>query len=916
MQPNSYIWAKDEGISLKEHIKHLLKVFDNIKVKIPEELREPVKYAILLHDLGKVLPYFQIISVKNKEYKPFNIDRDMNIYHSLASVLFTNKDELRSILKDEGIVELVLCAVAYHHWKKSLEEDLIYGQEKCKRLLNYDNNDYLVKNLQEELRELLEELNVNVGLINFDQDMAQGLANGLGFSDYVIPPYKLDWLPKRLDIKEEEKKKWVLISGFLQRCDHYASFLEKDKETPEEKNFENVEILNIDYTSILDNTKKELSVKSGKNIEDIELWQEKMVKNCVDKSCILIAPTGSGKTEFAFLWSNGNKLVYTLPIRAAVEQIYSRAKKIFDIDGKKRTGILHGDADVYIVRELRKEENNTEQQIEDAEEQNESINIYQVSKNLSYPVIIATGDQFFPYALRPPLYERIYATLSYSRLVIDEVQAYDPVACAIVVKFIEDMERLGGKFLLMTATLPDYVETEISKRIGEESFRKINLYEEHKEKYESLKKHKLKVRVINKSNDKNKIRDKFTIPEEYIDEIINKAVEDKQRVLVILNTVRQAESVFRKIKDKIKQKGGIDEKNLVLFHSRFTFNQKQEKKTEVEKLFRNPKDDLDKEGKILVTTQVVEASIDIDADVLYTEICPLDALVQRMGRVLRRYKENYSHNGGANINVIVFKEGYESGDGRVYDRELIEKALVILAYYNDYVANRGESKENGGFLLEIYNKYLSENQGGQKSKKKMKGKKQEENSEKNNVWENIKSESVWQKVLEKLKITEILLSEQDKYNLLKEFYASLDPDGKYLSDFHKTLSILDAGYMSDKKSEAQEIFRRIIDVSVVYDDVKEEFKKGLKDFVNGDKFSYTDFKDKIVAEFVVGIPYYYLRDGSLKSLSEWVREIEKELENTSDDLIKKRLEKVKKWCSGIFIARLNEKNKIDLENIM
>jgi len=92
------------------------------------------------------------------------------------------------------------------------------------------------------------------------------------------------------------------------------------------------------------------------------------------------------------------------------------------------------------------------------------MRIYEFARQLSYPAIVSTGDQFFPYALRPPSYEKIFAKFSYSRLIIDEVQAYDPKAAAIVVKFIEHVVQMGGKFLLMTATIPLFIQ----KRLKEE----------------------------------------------------------------------------------------------------------------------------------------------------------------------------------------------------------------------------------------------------------------------------------------------------------------------------------------------------------------------------------------------------------------------------------------------------------------
>lgn len=103
---------------------------------------------------------------------------------------------------------------------------------------------------------------------------------------------------------------------------------------------------------------------------------------------------------------------------------------------------------------------------------------------------------------------------------------------------------------------------------------------------------------------------------------------------MILNTIKLAKKVFERLKSKLKDQG--DDCKIFLLHSEFTFGDRRRKEAEILKHFGNPKPKDEKEAKILVTTQVVEASLDIDADCLFTEICPLDALIQRMGRVIRR----------------------------------------------------------------------------------------------------------------------------------------------------------------------------------------------------------------------------------------------------------------------------------------
>lgn len=843
---NKHIWAKSNGITLKKHTEDIKNCFQSLSFKLnnfDENLKQCVIWSILLHDLGKALPYFQIVILGNKDYEPFDVNKDINIYHSLASVLFINEEKLKEKVGENNI-KYILSAIAYHHWKNSLEDDLRYGAEKFEKLFNFSGKERLVKNLATELNDIID--NNSKDIIKLDKDKLEGLANGLSFTDYVIPPYQLYFLPKRLELNEDEKKKWILLSGFLQRCDHYASFCEEENNT----NLENIEIDNSASDEILNKIKAKIGIQG----QNQEIWQEEKLKNGNNKgNLILIAPTGCGKTEFAFLWSNGDKFFYTLPLRAAVEQIYERAKNIF---GEDKAGLLHSDADVYLLKQ---------------NESMESIKVYEVAKQLSYPVIVSTGDQFFPYGLRPPGYERIFATFSYSRLVIDEVQAYDPKAAAIVVKFIEHIVQMGGKFLLMTATLPEYIKKEIKKRINNnktDNFSELNLYEIEKQKYdEKLKKHKLSFIPIDKKREGNKTD--FILPDDKINEIISQA--QNKRVLVILNTVNQAESVYNKIKDKIKEKNDntIQEENIILFHSRFTLNDKNKIKEFLEEKFKNPKNGNENEGKILIATQVVEAALDIDADVLYTEICPMDALVQRMGRVLRRHRENFamSEKDEPNVYIFVFKEGYESGNGYVYDRELIEKTLILLKesknlnnlqwtdYYNNFKEEKENLKKNINFIPSIN-----------------------------------------------------ILSEYEKFELVSKLYESLNPSGKYLSNFYKTLDILDAGFMSDRKEEAQRMFREIFSVSVIDESRQKEFIEKIKNL--NENSTYTIFKKDIISEFIIQIPYYQLSKNKIGEVIDWVIEVKDENNN------EKVYNKLLRWCRDIYVIKLNSKTEKTGGNII
>lgn len=362
--------------------------------------------------------------------------------------------------------------------------------------------------------------------------------------------------------------KYCLLKGLFHRLDHSSSA--------------DVLVENKTEQSLGECTENSLKLKgyNGKN----EL--QKFCKDNISNNILVIGSTGIGKTEAATIWSDIGKTFFTLPIRTSINAIYDRIK--FDI-GYKDVGLLHSSAVDYL----------------EEKEDRFDYHLYEQTKNLGNRVIVCTIDQIFPFVFRYNGYEKIYATLAFSKVIIDEIQAYSPEITAIILKGIKMINDIGGKFMIMTATLP---------RIYKDELEKMGIKFKFGEFLKPIMRHKLSINDNSLDND--------------IENIINKASSSK--VLVILNTIDKANELYLKIKGK-------NVENVNVLHSRFIKNDRSNKENSI----INFSKEREKTG-IWITTQIVEASLDIDFDYLFTEMSTLDSLFQRCGRCYRsrKYEKN------------------------------------------------------------------------------------------------------------------------------------------------------------------------------------------------------------------------------------------------------------------------------------
>jgi CRISPR-associated endonuclease/helicase Cas3 len=187
------------------------------------------------------------------------------------------------------------------------------------------------------------------------------------------------------------------------------------------------------------------------------------------------------------------------------------------------------------------------------------------------------------------------SVIIYSKVIVDEPQGYSPDTLAVILKELEEISNLGGKFCLMIATMHPFIKEHLKD--------KAEILEPV---FNPEKKHKIK--LIDKT----------------VNEMVDFAIKEYQKgkkVLILTNTVRKAQEVYKILKS---QNQAI---RVNLLHSLYIQSKKREKEMQMQNTT---------EPVIWISTQIVEASLDIDYDLLITELSTADSLIQRMGRVYRK----------------------------------------------------------------------------------------------------------------------------------------------------------------------------------------------------------------------------------------------------------------------------------------
>ncbi len=592
------VLAKSEPpVSLKQHIDECLQVYESLRKAFG---RLPVADLNHFWELVRLGIIFHDLGKSHSEFQKMLKGKRANWYHQRHELFSTPFIDFLDLLEEDKL--LLKLIVAGHHKDFSFLFDHIQHSYKTgEDLFSFGEDGKL--SWEKEIQKLNYQY---ISTFLKEYDVFFGI-HSLPLPFELIKNYSL----KPVNAAHLNFQELLLTAGALKQCDHSASAGVFKVNLLEEKHF-----------SFLYNTpcspyfhQKRASETNG--------------------NIVLTAPTGSGKTEASLMWlhkqlkENGQgRTFYILPFTASINAMFERLDE--KMQGHNEiVGVVHGKLSEYIESRFGEEEYSV---------RNERIKheLKESFQALVPSLKVATPFQLLKSIFGLKGFEKGIFEMSGGYFIFDEIHAYDPEVTAQIKVLIEFAARyLNVSVCLMTATLPTFLKKEFIEAIGR--FTEISA---DTELYQSFIRHRIKVTEGFLSDHINNIQQRL---------------DAGDRVLVVCNTVKQAQQLYNKLNASKK----------VLLHGAFNGVDRNKKEAELKS----------SEVKLLVGTQAIEVSLDIDYDVIFTEPAPLDALLQRFGRVNRhRVSGRYR----PPCDCIVFSERNEA-DKYIYTNEgVITRTLDAL----------------------------------------------------------------------------------------------------------------------------------------------------------------------------------------------------------------------------------------------
>ena len=644
---------RPEPLELKKHIEQVIKASEtlisqkslNFNGLTKDQIKEICILIAACHDFGKSTIFFQDYIQSKIDDSPYRGNKE-DKSHSLISGLFGWYMLEKKLAKNEQVEErwksflpfAVLVAIEGHHgYYTSIEEILKkVADGTCSGLLS---------------RQLL---NIQQEIFTYEFDGFH-LKHG---SDFNLEIIKQIW--KRLrKIHRKYKKKPInnqiehRILGLLL----YSILLEADKaylasDNPEQYEREPIDIpgdivdkyvesLNSDAT--INKERKKAYTSTIRAVEDFPL--EERVHS-------ITLPTGLGKTLLAASWAIklrsrlkkkgvSSRIIVSLPFLSIIEQTDDVYKRFLDKLYRKRADRLYSTS--YSIADFKYRDG-----IDKEERSDNSIDFFMSIWNSE--LIVTTFDQllYSIFSLKSKNLMRFH-NLFNSILVFDEIQALPSDLWKPFEFFFKKFTEVGDShIILMSATQPGFFPS-ANERVPE-----------HQKYFKDRKRVKLNIQP-GKISIGEFVKDLLPKLDEYFD----------KSVMVVLNTKPSSKIIYKAVKNAMDE-GSIKKRPLVYLSSYVAPIQRIQRVkrinkylTRFRKRFSNP---------VVITTQCIEAGVDIDMDYVIRDWAPLDSIFQVCGRCNRNGEKEKGI-----IDIIhLVSENSKVYSSQVYDDILLECTAVSL----------------------------------------------------------------------------------------------------------------------------------------------------------------------------------------------------------------------------------------------
>lgn len=615
---------------LSQHIKEVQNGAAFLLSLHSDKFRESIsqkllKYIIIKHDEGKKTGYFQEYIKDPKNYSGNNILKSHSKLSALLAV--ANLEEFNAL----EIYQILQCIGGHHSNLKSIDDLILYWSESEKDI---------IKQLENFPKFNLAGADKNTPT-DFIYDFLEDELSEM------IPANSIEYALKfRLNtqllysILLESDKAMLAVSDFSKHIDFKRNkwdkkwidnFIGKPKQTP----------INILRKSIRNEVLEHLQIQRD------------------DQIFTLTSPTGSGKTLLSATWALEQreklqtaknitpKIIIVLPFLSIINQTVEEYNKIL-----KNAGVEFDGSWIMASHSL------SERKYSESLEENEESFFIDTWRS---DVIITTYDQFLYSIFNPKSKHQMrFHNLLDSVIVFDEIQSLPTMLWKPLDLVLQTITNISeSRVLLMSATMPGFIS------------KPNHLLPKYEKYFQSLNRYEIDFTDI--------INDKTVTVGEFVDEIESDVkiwIQNDERVLLTFNTRRSAQNIFSKVKNIVDK---IDSSFPMFFISSDVVPEDRLKK--IEEIKEN-------HPCIVVSTQSIEAGVDIDMTKVIRDFAPLDSMIQIAGRCNR----NAKYNNPKNIKIIQLK----SGNGKLFSNMI----------YNDVhlFATREVLK---GFSIVPENKVLS-----------------------------------------------------------------------------------------------------------------------------------------------------------------------------------------------------------------